>query len=290
MKQLAAVILSLALSANLLAEIRLTDDLGREVVLAEAAERIVTLIPHATELLFEIGAGDRIVATVAYSDYPDEARRIQRIGDFNNLNTEAIVALQPDLLIAFTSAPNLDDIDRLKELGLRVFHSDPQTFGEIARTLRQFGQLTGRTAAAEAVAAEFEADIAALRSMYADKTPLSVFYEVWHEPIFTLNGDSYISDIIEVCGGYNVFAELPVISPQVSLEAVFERDPEVIVSAPPAAGEDSPWLEWPQLQAVANKALIHIDPDDMHRPTPSLVTGATQLCRAMDELRSRYER
>lgn len=285
MKRMITLMLALSMSVGLLAEIRLTDDLGRDVVLAQPAERIVTLIPHATELMFEIGAGDRVVATVAYSDYPDAARQIQRIGDFNTLNTEAIIALRPDLLIAFTSAPNLGDVARLEELGLKVFHSDPQTFADIARTLRDFGRLTGLPAAGEAAANDFEAGIAGLRSRYADKTPLSVFYEVWHDPIFTLNGDSYISDIINLCGGINVFADLPVISPQVSLEAVFNQDPQVIVTGPPADQSPSPWYDWPQLQAVKNDALIHINPDDMHRPTPSLLVGAEQLCLEMDRLR-----
>lgn len=271
--------------ASLLAEIRLTDDLDREVVLERPAERIVTLIPHATELMFDIGAGDRIVATVAYSDYPEAAQKIERVGDYSNLNTEAIIALKPDLLIAFTSAPNLDDIGRLKELGLTVYHSDPQNFSQIARTLRDFGRMTGLETEAKRVARTFEAGIESLRLTYSDKQTLSVFYEVWHDPIFTLNGDSFISDIIELCGGRNVFADLPALSPQVSLEAVFEKDPQVIVTEPPANDSQSPWYDWPQLQAVENDALIHISADDMHRPTPSLLTGAKQLCHELDELR-----
>lgn len=286
MKYLPPLLLALLIPATVLAEIRLTDDLGREVVLDEPARRVITLVPHATELMFGIGAGERIIATVDYSDYPAAAQRIPRVGDHNSLNTEAIVSLGPDLLIAFTTAPNLKDVGRLRELGFTVFHSDPQDFPGIARTLRDFGRMTGREAAAERAATDFENEIAWLRRTYGSKEPLSVFYEVWHDPIFTLSGDSYISDIVELCGGRNIFADLPGLSPQVSLEAVIDADPQVIVRSPGESETESPWRQWPQLRAVQNEALVSVDPDEMHRPTPSLLDGASQLCEDLDQLRS----
>lgn len=286
MKLSTALFISLLLPGTLLAEIRLTDDMGNDVLLEQPAGRIVTLIPHATELLFDIGAGDRVVATVEYSNYPEAARQIDRVGNYNTLNTEAIIALEPDLLIAFTDAPNLGDVSRLKELGLTVYHSDPQSFTDIAATLRDFGRMTGMETSAEKTASRFEGKIESLRSTYSEEATLSVFYEVWHDPIFTLNGESFISDIIELCAGENVFADLPALSPQVSLEAIFEKDPQVIVTSPPAENSESHWYKWPQLQAVENDALVFIDPDDMHRPTPSLLTGATQLCEELDRLRA----
>lgn len=284
MKPLLALFAGLLISVLCQAEITLTDDLGNRVRLDEPAQRIITLVPHATELMFEIGGGERIVATVAYSDYPEAARSIRRIGDYNALNTEAIIALKPDLLIAFTSGQAMKDVEQLKSMGLTVFHSDPQSFESIAKAMRDYGYLTGLEDAADAAATAFENGIALLGSRYGDKAPLSVFYEVWHDPIFTLNGDSFITDIIELCGGRNVFADLPTLSPQISLEAVFEEDPQVIATGPNDAGPDSPWLKWPQLQAIANDALIAVDPDYMHRPTPSLLIGATRLCEDLDRL------
>lgn len=286
MKLSTALFILLLLPGTLLAEIRLTDDMGNDVLLEQPAERIVTLIPHATELMFDIGAGDRVVATVEYSNYPEAARQIDRVGNYNTLNTEAIIALEPDLLIAFTDAPNLGDVSRLKELGLTVYHSDPQSFSDIAATLRDFGRMTGMETSAEQAAGGFEAQIEKLESSYREAGTLSVFYEVWPDPIYTLNGESFISDIIELCGGENVFADLPALSPQVSLEAIFEKDPQVIVTSPPADNSGSHWYKWPQLQAVENDALVFIDPDHIHRPTPSLLTGATQLCKELDRLRA----
>lgn len=269
-----------------LADITLTDDTGQTVTLDEPAQRIITLVPHATELMFEIGAGDRVIATVDYSDYPAAAKDIERIGDFNALNLEAVIKRQPDLLIAFTSGPVMDDVAQLETLGLPVFHSDPQSFASIAQAMRDYGRLTGLEAKASEAASSFETGIAELGSRYGQSDPLSVFYEVWHDPIFTLNGDSYISDVIELCGGRNVFADLPAISPQISLEAVFEADPQVIVTGPTNAGPDSPWREWPQLKAIKNDAMVQVNPDYLHRPTPSLLIGARQLCEDLDRLRT----
>jgi len=287
MNRLFCLLITILLPLTGLAEITLTDDTGQEITLDESAQRVITLVPHATELMFEIGAGDRVIATVEYSDYPKAARDIQRIGDYNALNQEAIIDLNPDLLIAFTSGPSMKDIEQLKRMGLPVFHSDPQSFTSIADALRDYGQLTGLDDSANQAAATFESAIGELGSRYGDRETLTVFYEVWHDPIYTLNGESFVSDIIDLCGGRNVFAELPVISPQISLEAVFEQDPQVIVTGPVNGGAESPWMEWPQLQAVNNEALVTVDPDTMHRPTPSLLIGARRLCQDLDQLRTK---
>ncbi len=286
MKPLLTGLVALVFTPCLLwADIRLVDDVGDALVLDRPAQRIVSLVPHATELLFDIDAGDLILATVAYADYPPAAQELPRVGDYNALNTEAIVALEPDLLIAFTSGGNRDQISRLRALGYPVFTSDPQTFADIDRTLRQFGQLTGREGSANRVADRFSADIERLTLKYGEKAALQVFYQVWHDPLITLNGATFISQIIEMCGGVNVFADLPMLSPQVSLEAVIDKNPEVIVTS----GDDTGWHQWPQLQAVANEALLETDPDTMHRPVPALVSGATELCEAMDRVRERMD-
>lgn len=278
-------LLTLLSAPALWADIRVTDDVGETLVLEQPAQRIVSLVPHATEMLFGIGAGDRILATVDHADYPEAAKALPRVGDYNSLNIEAILALEPDLLIAFTSGANRAQVNRLQALGYPVFTSDPQTFDDIERTLRQFGEMTGHQDSADSVADAFNADIGHLAKRYGEKRPLSVFYQVWHDPLITLNGETFISKVLEVCGGVNVFADLPAPSPQVSLEAVVDKNPEVIVTGPSDAGEASNWQQWPQLQAVANDALIETDPDTLHRPVPGLVAGATALCEAMDRVR-----
>jgi ABC-type Fe3+-hydroxamate transport system substrate-binding protein len=273
---------------SLWADIQVIDDAGDHLTLEKPATRIVSLVPHATEMLFNIGAGDLIQATVAFADYPEAARQLPRVGDYNALNIEAIISLEPDLLIAFSSGANLAQINRLRQLGYPVFTSDPQTFPDIERTLRQFGDLTGRETSAGQTADAFMAGIAELHEMYANKRPLSVFYQVWDDPIITLNGDTFVSDTIRLCGGVNVFAELAMPSPQVSLEAVINKNPEVIVTGASDSGGDSLWDQWPQLQAVAHNGVIETETDTLHRPTPGLLTGAANLCASMDAVRKTY--
>lgn len=285
MKSGIACIALLAFSPWLWADLRVVDDAGDALVLDRPAQRIISLVPHATELLFNIGAGDLLLATVDFADYPEAARALPRVGDYRSLNLEAIVALQPDLLIAFSSGDNRDQINRLRALGYPVFTSDPQTFTDIARSLRQFGRLTGREDSAHRVADQFSADIERLNRDFADKAPLDVFYQVWPEPLITLNGETFISEIISSCGGVNVFADLPMPSPQVSLEAVIDKNPDVIVTGTKDSGEASRWDQWPQLQAVSSGAVLETEPDSMHRPVPALIDGATALCEAMDQVR-----
>lgn len=264
------------------AEIRLQDDLGRMIVLDAPARQVISLVPHATEMLFEIGAAEHLVATVRHADYPAAASAVPRVGDYSAINSEAILRRQPDLIIAYPDAPYRAQVNRLTELGLTVFYSDPQDFDAIARSLQDFGRLTGEEEGARRSAEAFAQGLAELTERYAQSSELSLFYEVWHEPIYTLNGESYISDVIRLCGARNVFADLPVLSPQLSLEAVFDADPAIIVT-----GDTSPWLDWEQLQAVANDALITLDSDSLSRPTPGLLNGATELCRAIDRVRQR---
>lgn len=274
----------LFLTANAQA-ITVNDDEYRSVTLSAPAERIVSLAPHATEILFDIEAQDRILATVAYADYPSPARALPRVGDYNALNLEAILALQPDLIIAYPGGPTRPDVDRLVDLGMTVFFSDPQSLDEIAQTLRHFGILTGHERQAERKAARFEQGMTALGAEYSNRTELRVFYEVWHDPFYTLNGDNFISHILGLCGARNVFADLPMTAPQVSLEAIVAQDPDVIATSLQRAGNDSHWYQRPQMKAVRNQALVGVDPDVMHRPTPILLSGARQLCADLDKHR-----
>lgn len=275
---------TLVLPGQLLA-IDVTDDEQRSVQLSSPAERIVSLVPHATEMLYEIEAEHRIVATVAFADYPQAAQSLPRVGDYNTLNIEAIVAWQPDLVIAYPGGPTRADVDRLIDLGLNVFFSDPQGLEEIAHTLRLFGALTNQDTKAEEAAQTFEQGMDALHRRYSNRAELSVFYEVWHDPFYTLNGENFISHVLTLCGARNIFADLPMTSPQVSLESIVSQNPDVIVTNQKRAGADSHWQQRPQMKAVRNQALVGIDPDVLHRPTPILLQGARQLCADLDEYR-----
>ncbi len=268
--------------------LEVTDDSGETVRLARPAQRIVSLAPHATELLFSAGAGDRVVGVVDYSDYPPAARRLPRVGGYNALDLEAILALRPDLVVGWASGNPPGLAEQLRGLGLTVFLSEPRRLEDIASNLQRLGRLAGTEVVASRVAADFRRRLQDLRARYAERPPVRVFYQIWHRPLLTINGEHLISKVIRLCGGRNVFADLPVLVPTLDIEAVLAADPEVIVRGVRAdADEDwtAFWRRWPQLRAVREGQLIGLPADLLQRPTLRLLEGAQQLCEALETVR-----
>lgn len=288
MKALIALcaLLSYALTAQ--ARLVLNDDEGRQLHLNAPAARIVSLAPHVTELLFDAGAGDKLVGMVEYSDYPPAARAVAVVGDHARLDVERIVALRPDLVVAWGGGNSPADIARLRRLGVPVFVIVPHHLDDVARHLELLGQLAGSAAAARPVAAAYRRELAALRKRYADRSPVTVFFQVWHTPLMTVGGDQLISEVIALCGGRNIFAGLRNLAPTVSVEAVLAADPELIVtgSEQPAAEVLANWRAWPQLRAVRTGQLAAIAPDDLHRATPRVLRGARALCETLEGARA----
>lgn len=267
---------------------RVTDDSGRQVVLDGPAQRIVSLAPHLTELLFDAGAGDRVVGVSEYSDYPAAARSLPRVGGGGGLDLERILALRPDLVVAWQSGNPAFQVQRLRELGFAVFVSEPRELAAIPQTLERLAQLAGTEATARVAVASFQRRLDGLRARYRDRAPVSVFYQVWDRPLMTVNDRHLISDVIRLCGGRNVFAGLPLLAPQIGIEAVLQRDPQAVIVA---AGADeagrllAPWLRWRQLAAVSHAHLYGIERDLLVRQTPRILDGAEQLCRILDTVR-----
>jgi iron complex transport system substrate-binding protein len=268
--------------------IKVIDDEGIEHNFDQPVKRIVSLMPHATELLFEVGAGEHIVGAVQYSDYPEAAKNIPRVGGYSALNIEAIVALQPDLLIAWPEGNRSRELERLKALGLPILVSDPRTFKDIANALKVYGKITDKNPQAAVALAAFNKKLTYLRHTYSQQETISVFYQVWNAPLMTQNGNTFISRAIELCGGNNIFSDLPMTNPQVSIESILVQNPQVIVAS--GMGQARPeWLdEWRQyttLQAVKKNHLFHILPELFQRPTSRFLIGTEQLCQAMAQAR-----
>lgn len=253
---------------------------------AAPAHRIVSLAPHLTELVFSAGAGDRLVGVVEHSDWPPAARALPRIGDAFRLDFERIVALRPDLVLAWDTGTPARVIERLEELGLRIVVLGGARLADIASDLRSIGRLAGTVTIAERVARSFERDMDALAERYADAPPVSVFYQISLEPLYTVNGRHLISELLSVCGGRSAFAELTELAPAVSVEAVLLRDPDVILAAA-AGGEEALdfWRRWPNLAAVRANNLFTVDDDLVARPTTRTVRGARQICARLDAAR-----
>ena len=266
-----------------LAETRMTDDAGRTVVLQQPASRIVSLAPHVTELLFAAGAGERIVGAVQYSDYPPAALDIPRIGDSAQLDLERIVSLKPDLVIAWRHGNSQGQVETLLRIGIPVFYNEPHGLADVARSIEQFGRLAGTRDVAGAAAGDFAARNAALRAAYAGRASVSVFFQIWERPLMTVNGEHLISDVISLCGGRNVFANLKSLVPVVSAEDVLAADPEAIVGS-----ERKPdWSRWPRLSAVAHGNVFVLPSELIDRPTPRILQGAQQLCEDLQSARAR---
>ncbi len=270
--------------------LRLKDAAGTVVELPHPARRIVSLAPHVSELLFEIGAGDRLVGAVEFSDYPPAATRVPRIGDNQNLDLERLLALRPELIVGWWSGNRPQAIEKLRALGLPVYLSEPRRLQQIAPLMRTLGRLSDHSDSAEVVASAFERRLAELRARFAQRTPVRVFLQVWDQPLMTLNGEHLVSDVVALCGGVNVFASLGQLAPSVPPEAVLAADPEVIVVAEPDQGREdglAQWRRWPRLRAVEQGQLYRIDPDLLQRPTSRILRGAEHLCRLLDQARSR---
>ena len=264
----------------------LMDDFGVELRLARPAQHVISLSPHLTELMYSIGAGDRLAGSVRGSDFPVEAAGIPEIGDASGLDFERILHLRPDIVLAWGSGNRSVDIERLRALGLRVLVLEPQRLEDIARHLRLLGDLTGLGAQAQAVALEFERRVDAVRDRYAGRVPVRVLFEIWHRPLFTVNGDHIISKVLGLCGAQNIFAALPRLAGEVSLEQVLLLDPDAIVVGSEAddAGEKN-WLGFPYLKAVRTGNVFAVSADLITRQTARIVDAAERLCAGLDKAR-----
>jgi iron complex transport system substrate-binding protein len=288
-RHFAALATALVLSANACADLVFKDDTGQEVRLKGPAKRIVALAPHVAESLFAVGAGDHLIGTVDYSDYPPEAKKVPRVGGYSRVDLEAVAALKPDLVIVWESGNNMTQVDKLKALGLTVYVSQPNTMENIADQLQRYGQLAGSESVANATADKFRKRLESLRATNAGKPKVRVFYQIWKTPLMTVGGPQIISDAIKLCGGENVFGDLKQMAPTVSVEAVLEADPEAIVAT--GMGDARPewlhdWDKWTRMTAVKRHNLFHINPDIMQRHTPRILDGAEKLCAALDVARS----
>ncbi len=271
------------------ADITLRDDTGQPLRLKQVPQRIISLAPHVTELLFAVGAGPRIVGASEYSDYPVEAQRIPRIGAAL-LDLEAIVALRPDVIVAWADGNPPAQLQRLKQLGIPVYFSSQKRLDDIPAALERLGRLTETSAVAQAAATQFRQDLARLRKTYAGRRQVRVFYQVWEEPLLTINGAQIISDALAACGGVNIFAKLPTLVPTVSVENILQADPDAIIASSQNAQRTTQldaWRRWPRLSAVRKHHLFFVHADWIDRPAPRILLGVAELCGLLEQVRAK---
>lgn len=270
--------------------IEATDDRGVTLRLDQPAHRVIALAPHLAELVYAAGSGSRLVGVVRDSDYPPKVQSVEQVGDAASADFERIVTLQPDLVLAWGSGNRRSIVERLEQLGFPVLVLEPRALDDIPRHLRLLGKLAGTGAQAESAAVAFEQRVRELRLRHRADRVVDVMFEMWHRPIMTVNGDHIISDVLRLCGARNVFADLPRLAGEISLEQVLARDPDAIVvgSEAPGAGI-ADWQAYPYLKAVKYHRVYSVPPDLIARQTPRILDAAERICADLERVRSGAE-
>jgi iron complex transport system substrate-binding protein len=271
------------------AAIAVVDDSGATVAVAAPVRRIVSLAPHATELVFAAGAGSRLVGVVAGSDWPPQARAIERVGDAHALDVERIVALRPDLVVTWPYTTPAQ-AEQLRARGIAVLTTDPKTLDGIAAAIERIGALAATAPIAREAASAYRAKLARVRAAHRGAQRIRVFYEIWDSPLYTVGGRHLITHALDACAADNVFAGLATPAPAVSVEAVLAAAPDAIVAAfdngAPPAWLDA-WRRWRELPATRYGNFATVDANLLHRPGPRFVDGVEALCAAVDAARER---
>ena len=266
------------------------DDAGKKLCLTSAAQRIATLSPGATELTFAAGAGDKVIAGVNHSDYPPAARKLPLVGNHTRIDVETLLALKPDLIVTWVTGNPPAQMELLHELGLPMFAIEPRTFEGVSSAIERLSVLTGTEQQGLAEAERFRAGIAAITEQYRHAKPVRVFYQVWETPLMTINNEHLIGKVLQLCGGVNVFAEMPRLVPRISPEVVLEADPEVILTGSVEGASDDQldhWKNYPKLRAVAENNLFFVPASPISRPTPRLLEASRDICQKLDIARGR---
>ncbi|MTV41695.1 ABC transporter substrate-binding protein [Duganella radicis] len=286
MKKLILASALFASAAASAAPISVRDDDGNVVTLQKPAQRVIAMAPHVTELLFAAGAGDKIVGAVTYSDYPEAAKKIPRVGDNRLIDMERVAAMKPDLIVIWMHGGFERQIEGLRKLGIPLFHSEPTKLEGIADNVERLGQLMGTEAVANPAAADIRAQFSAMSKQYANRPPVRLFYQVWDKPLYTLNGKSIVSDSIRLCGGVNIFADQKTTAPIISMEAVLQANPEAIFgTSEKDYGSVDLWKPYGTLLAVQNNNLFRLQGELLNRAGPRMVAGTKALCEKIEEAR-----
>ena len=267
---------------------QLIDDENNLVSFSQPAKRIISLSPHATELLFAAGATQQIIATVSYSDYPPQAKEIPRIGSYKKIDLESVVKINPDLIIAWNSGGSEQQINNLKKLGYKIYYSEPRTYKDVAANILKMGKILGTSDIAKTNAGDYIDELGKLKKKYNNLKKVNVFYQVWNEPLMSINNDHLISRVIQFCGGHNVFGDVTIRAPKVGIESVIEKNPDAIIIGMSENRKDwvEPWFKWQSINAARNKHIYSVNADLIVRQGPRILQGTNLVCEALNKARN----
>jgi iron complex transport system substrate-binding protein len=266
------------------------DDIGKDLCIAAPAQRIITLSPGATELIFAAGAGDKVMAVVNYSDYPPAALSLPSVGSHTRVDMEVLLALNPDLVVTWVTGNPPAQVELLQELGVPTFAIEPRTFEGVSNVIERLSTLAGTEPAGFAEAERFRVGIAALEQQYAGVKPIPVFYQVWEKPLMTVNNEHLIGKVLKLCGGVNVFGDMQRLIPRISAEVVLQADPDAILTGSVDGVSDDQLDEWKKyagLTAVEKNNLFFVPASPISRPTPRLLDAIQTVCEKLESARER---
>jgi iron complex transport system substrate-binding protein len=262
-------------------------------------QRIITLAPHLSELVDSAGGSERLVGVSAYSNYPTSVKQLPITSDARSIDLEKMKSLRPDLIIYWrggTSESQIQSIKKTFNKDVQFIAVEPKKLSDIATDIETIGKALGTDLIAKKNADVLRLKISELRNKENNQNKqtnisqrkVRVFYQVWAQPLMTLNKDHIISDIIQLCGGEQLFANEKVLVPTVSREAVIKANPEIIFTAVDNQKMSSDWSMWtsfPQLAATKNKAFVDLDGDIISRPSPRIMQGAQKICSEINRIR-----
>lgn len=246
---------------------------------ANAELRVVSLAPSMTEIVMELQATDLLVGVLDGVDRPTALEALPSVGRYGQLNMEQLVSLKPDLLLLWPDSVAPAQRAQLQRLGIEIFTGEPRNLDQLLEQIEAIAVRLDRVEQGRAYVAERRQRLSELRQRYHREQPLRVFYQVWNSPLYTLGGGQIISDALAVCGARNVFADLAQPAPQVSVESVLQRDPQVILAGDDAQLEE--WKAWPELSAVAGDRLLMVPDKGLERPSGQMIDATARLCAAL---------
>ncbi len=254
---------------------------------ASDIQRIVTLSPHTTEIAYAAGLGNKIIGVSARSDFPLQAKSITKVANYKGINIEKILSLHPDLVIAWPAGNPVKELNKLRQMGIKIYDSKTRTLDDIATNIEELSQYADDPSIGTSNAQQFRSQLAALKAKYDHTRPVSYFYQLSEKPIITMAKDSWPSEVFAFCGGVNIFKDSTSPYPQVGLEQVILAKPDVIFNSRHAVKDSAMWQPWTQIPAVKNHFIWTLNSDWINRPTPRTLNAIQEVCDHFDQVRKR---
>ncbi|MET2968959.1 vitamin B12 ABC transporter substrate-binding protein BtuF [Vibrio harveyi] len=254
----------------------------------EPVQRVISLAPHATEIAYAAGLGDKLIAVSEMSDYPEQAKDLEKVSNYQGIKLERIIALQPDLVIAWPAGNPAKELDKLKQFGIPIYYSTTGTLEDIAKNIEQLSRYSEKPEVGRKAAEDFRAQLEALKEKYNTEDKVRYFYQLSEKPIITVAGKNWPSEVFTFCGGENIFAKGSAPYPQVSIEQVITRQPEVLFTSRHAMSNDGMWAEWKSdIPALKNGHVWSLNSDWINRPIPRTLNAITEVCEHFESVRQK---